>query len=551
MLIDISEHITNQAPFLETSDSFVAPDDLHPVLKQLDIKYWNYHNFVLQIIKSEYVVDNLENVEIMWLSALKNLVSRKDIGREHHDFIQKLIEFQKFVLLDQKIMSALKEYVDQCMRYRLAKSAANMEKCIEEQSRKYYISKEVNRQLFSEFSSSLKRSLSKGEIETNDEHKPQKRLRNDENEQENFDEDQRYDKEKIVPKRNVSKYIQNDLAEEIFASLQLVPLAGCKWIWKGTNICQSFRENSKEIETPLQIGVVNFNKISCTKYLSSSLICHMQEQLDDDNVEKVFIDDTEERWFNKFMVEVEDEVQQYLDKFQNCTTLDELRQALLENPVYDGTNNNFNINYVHQFINHMYILYTNDILNRAMTENEYFTYVWVPLISFAFLEKDGMFITSDKILSNAFERLKKLAKMQGPKFDSEVTTMSSGVEVIIFQENMKNGTQASDLSKLEYCTKILLSGIFLNLPTVSRSEIYNFEVYAIQTNGLNLTLSAASYMFENTICIFGLSDIIIPQTINEFPRCLKAIYKVLSWKSRLQRNAKNFHELLGKTKTKS
>lgn len=66
---------------------------------------------------------------------------------------------------------------------------------------------------------------------------------------------------------------------------------------------------------------MNFNKISCTKYLSSSLICYMQEQLDDDNIRKIFIDDTKERWFNKFTVEVEDEVQQYLDKFQNCVSL--------------------------------------------------------------------------------------------------------------------------------------------------------------------------------------------------------------------------------------
>ncbi|CAB5213053.1 unnamed protein product [Rhizophagus irregularis] len=545
MLIDISRNINDQTPFLETSDSFVAPDDLHPVLQQLDIKHWNYRNFVLQIIKSEYVVDNLESVEVMWLTALKSLVSNKNINCEHRDFIRKLIEFQKFVPLDQEITSALNQHVAQCIRYQLTKSAANMEKCIEDQSRKYYISKEVNRLLFS----FAQKKFIKREIEKNDDYKPQKRLKDDENEQEYFDEDQRYDKEKIVPKRNVSKYIQNDLAEETFASLQLIPLAGCKWIWKGTNVCQSFRENAKDIETPLQIGVMNFNKISCTKYLSSSLICYMQEQLDDDNIRKIFIDDTKERWFNKFTVEVEDEVQQYLDKFQNCTTLDELRQTLLENPVYDGKNNNFNIKYVHQFINHMYILYTNDILSRTMTENEYFTYVWIPLISFAFLGKDVMFISSDKILSNAFERLKKLVKAQDPKVDSEVTTMSSGVEVI-FQENVKNGTQASDPSKLEYCTKILLLGIFLNLPAISRSEIYNFEVYVIQTNGLNLTLSAASYMFEETICIFGLSDITIPQTVNEFPRCLKALYKILSWKSRLQRNAKNFHELLGKTSTK-
>jgi hypothetical protein len=71
---------------------------------------------------------------------------------------------------------------------------------------------------------------------------------------------------------------------------------------------------------PLQIGVMNFNKVSCTKYFSSSLICYIQEQLDDDNVGKVFIDDTKERWFNKFAVEVEDEVQQYLNKFQNCVS---------------------------------------------------------------------------------------------------------------------------------------------------------------------------------------------------------------------------------------
>ncbi|POG71082.1 hypothetical protein GLOIN_2v82649 [Rhizophagus irregularis DAOM 181602=DAOM 197198] len=149
MLIDISRNINDQTPFLETSDSFVAPDDLHPVLQQLDIKHWNYRNFVLQIIKSEYVVDNLESVEVMWLTALKSLVSNKNINCEHRDFIRKLIEFQKFVPLDQEITSALNQHVAQCIRYQLTKSAANMEKCIEDQSRKYYISKEVNRLLFS------------------------------------------------------------------------------------------------------------------------------------------------------------------------------------------------------------------------------------------------------------------------------------------------------------------------------------------------------------------------------------------------------------------
>ena len=52
-----------------------------------------------------------------------------------------------------------------------------------------------------------------------------------------------------VPKRNKSKYIQHDFVEKIFASLRLVPLAGYKWIWKGTDICQSFHENAKNIKS--------------------------------------------------------------------------------------------------------------------------------------------------------------------------------------------------------------------------------------------------------------------------------------------------------------
>jgi len=43
-----------------------------------------------------------------------------------------------------------------------------------------------------------------------------------------------------------SKYIQHNLAEEIFASLQLVPLVGYKWIWKSTD---NLYEDAKNIET--------------------------------------------------------------------------------------------------------------------------------------------------------------------------------------------------------------------------------------------------------------------------------------------------------------
>ena len=35
-----------------------------------------------------------------------------------------------------------------------------------------------------------------------------------------------------------------------------------------------------------------------------------------------------------------------------------------------------------------YNIYSNDILTRLLTENEYAAYVWTPLIRYAFMEKD-------------------------------------------------------------------------------------------------------------------------------------------------------------------
>lgn len=100
----------------------------------------------------------------------------------------------------------------------------------------------------------------------------------------------------------------------------------------------------------------------------------------------------------------------------------------------------------------------------------------------------------------------------------------------------------------------------------NRSDIV---IYALE---LTLSLSAASYLFENTVCMFGLTDISIPRTVEAFPKCVEAIYKVLSWKvcilltatnicplaniesiylykARSCRNTKTFHGLLKKAAT--
>ncbi|PKB97732.1 hypothetical protein RhiirA5_116854 [Rhizophagus irregularis] len=133
--------------------------------------------------------------------------------------------------------------------------------------------------------------------------------------------------------------------------------------------------------------------------------------------------------------------------------------------------------------------------------------------------------------------------------DSSAVILSIGQEVLI-QENGRYdtaGKRKSDLSKLEYCSKVLLVSAYLALPTVSRPEIHKFEVYMIQTNELSLSLYVASYVFENTICMFGLTDITIPRTIEAFPKCVESVFKVLSWKARTRKNTKIFHELIGKS----
>ncbi|CAJ0875614.1 3644_t:CDS:10, partial [Entrophospora sp. SA101] len=296
-----------------------------------------------------------------------------------------------------------------------------------------------------------------------------------------------------------------------------------------------------ENQEPLQIGVMNFNNILCSKHLPPLLIPYIQRQLENDDFEKIFFDDKKERWFNKFIIDIDAEVEQYLDHFQNCRTLDTLHRSINENSIYNNTNINPDIRYAHQFINHI----------RTMTENEYDIYVCTPLIRFAFLGKNDIRISSGEVSSKSYESLKKLAQLQtrsGPRLDAKAFILSTGVEVLV-QENAKNdiySKRTNDLSKLEYCTKILLSSAFLALPPAAQSEIYKFETYTIQTNELTLKLGVSSYMFEEVICMLELTEITIPQTIEAFPKCIEAIYKVLSWKSRSRRNTNIYHELLSK-----
>ncbi|CAG8637060.1 4848_t:CDS:2, partial [Gigaspora rosea] len=281
-----------------------------------------------------------------------------------------------------------------------------------------------------------------------------------------------------VPKRKVTrskpKYIQHDLAQELLTNLRLCPLKGHKWLWEDIDIINLFK-NNKNTKTPLSIGVANFHNNSCVQHLPPSMITYIQKQMENDE-DTIYFDNEKKVGIDKFAIDVEDEVMEFLNKFRDC--------------------------------------------------------------------KGDIRFSSGEVSSIAYDKLKKLAQIQsksGPRMDSRATIMSVSQEVLI-QENGRYDNankRKNDLTKLEYCSKVLLTSAYLALPTVARPDIHKFEIYLIQTN--------ASYVFENTICMLGLTDIIIPRTVDAFPKCVEAACKVLSWKARSRNNTKIFHELIGQS----
>ncbi|CAJ0836397.1 7333_t:CDS:2 [Entrophospora sp. SA101] len=251
------------------------------------------------------------------------------------------------------------------------------------------------------------------------------------------------------------------------------------------------------------------------------MISNIQSQLKNDDVDIIYFDDKKEHGIEKLKVDIDEIVVNYLKNFENCYTLNELRQALNKNNVHAETNTPFNLKYAYQFFNNMYNLYSNDILIRDLSEDELSIYVWSSLINHVFI-KIGYNIkfSSGELSSQSFENLKKLAQLSGPKLDSKATMMSVDAEILLHESSKKDvpNKRINDCKKLEYCSKVLLASAFLELPTSSRSDIHKFETYMIQTNGLKLTLSVAHYLFEDTICIFDPTDIVIPKTVEAFPK---------------------------------
>ncbi|RIB21595.1 hypothetical protein C2G38_2299434 [Gigaspora rosea] len=126
-----------------------------------------------------------------------------------------------------------------------------------------------------------------------------------------------------VPKRKVTrskpKYIQHDLAQELLTNLRLCPLKGHKWLWEDIDIINLFK-NNKNTKTPLSIGVANFHNNSCVQHLPPSMITYIQKQMENDE-DTIYFDNEKKVGIDKFAIDVEDEVMEFLNKFRDCVSL--------------------------------------------------------------------------------------------------------------------------------------------------------------------------------------------------------------------------------------
>ncbi|CAG8544641.1 4714_t:CDS:10 [Ambispora leptoticha] len=144
-------------------------------------------------------------------------------------------------------------------------------------------------------------------------------------------------------------------------------------------------------------------------------------------------------------------------------------------------------------------------------KHEFSAYVWTPLLRNAFLGKTDL-------------------------------KLSCGTELLAQEDGVRN-TRGKKTGGFEYCTKIILTVLFFTLPSTSKDNIKDIEVYSIQSNGFRLTISASKYLFDNTILTMDLQDIEIPRTMEGFSKLILAVKIILSWKARTKKTDTFYQDL--------
>ncbi|CAG8726124.1 16857_t:CDS:2, partial [Racocetra fulgida] len=250
-------------------------------------------------------------------------------------------------------------------------------------------------------------------------------------------------------------------------------LAGKKLTYNGVDVLNFVRSNmnkNKTTKSPLCIGVINIYNPDSTKFLPDDFKRFITNQLQDQDSEIKAVCFATELSIDKFVVNCEKEVLQFLEKFNDIGDLDELN-----------------------------------------------AYIWTPLLRNAFLGKDDMKLSCGELASKSYEKLKEILNIAGrsaPKLDGKGFLKSLGTEILAQEDGVLNihSKRTGDLWKLEYRSKVTLTTLFFALPSAAKADITKIETYNLQLNGFHLKISASKYLFEDTIVTMDLQHVEVPRT---------------------------------------
>ncbi|CAI2190589.1 19708_t:CDS:2, partial [Funneliformis geosporum] len=336
---------------------------------------------------------------------------------------------------------------------------------------------------------------------------------------------------KVESQKTTRKYINRDLADEVLKSYQMQVMPGDKLIYDNVDVLKFACSKMKKTDisnSPLSIGVLNIHNNSCTKFLPINFKQFISDQIQDCEAKAVYF--TENRSINKFMVDCEEDVLNFLEEFQDIRDLESLAKCLNENPINMSTASN-DLIFARILFDHFYFLFKNDTLLQPMSEHE--------------------FTKLRRACIKSYEKLKEILNVAGrggPKLDGKGFLKSLGTEIIAQEDGVLNTfvKRKVDLQKLEYCSKVILTALYFALPSTTKSSIADIEIYTLQSNEFRLKISASKYLFENIIITMDLQHIEIPRTVEGFSKLIVGVKTILSWKARTKKNTMKFYEALNK-----
>ncbi|CAG8596824.1 16323_t:CDS:10 [Funneliformis caledonium] len=266
------------------------------------------------------------------------------------------------------------------------------------------------------------------------------------------------------------KYINRDIADNVLKNYQTSILLGEKLIFNGVNILDSTLSDIKKMKkTEVEKSLLNIRNSEAVNFADGKKI-------------------------DKFIVDCDEQVLNYLDKFYEVDDLETLERCLTENHIDISITSN-DLIYVQNLFYHFFFLFKNDFLTQNMSEYEFNSYIWMPLLRNAFLEKSDLKLNYGELEDGVLDT---------------------------------RGKRKGNLQKLEYYLKVILTALFITLPSSTKANITNIETYSIQSNGFRLTISVLKYLFEDIIITIDLQDVEVPRTIEGFSNLIIAVKVILS-----------------------